>query len=105
MARFSGKIGFVRTIETEPGIWEPDITERSYFGDIVRNISNFQSNESVNENISLNNSISIVADPFATNNFQYMRYVIYVGTKWRITNTEVEFPRIILTVGGLYNEE
>ena len=105
MARFSGKIGFVRTIETEPGIWEPDITERPYFGDIVRNISNFQSNESVNENISLNNSISIVADPFATNNFQYMRYVTYAGTKWRITNAEVEFPRIILTVGGLYNEE
>lgn len=105
MARFSGKIGFVRTIETEPGIWEPDITERSYFGDIVRNISNFQSNESVNENISLNNSISIVADPFATNNFQYMRYVTYAETKWRITNAEVEFPRIILTVGGLYNEE
>ena len=105
MARFSGKIGFVRTIETEPGIWEPEITERSYFGDITRNISSFQTGEKINENIHLNNSISIVADPFATNNFQYMRYITYAGAKWKIDSAEIEFPRIILSIGGLYNEE
>jgi hypothetical protein len=105
MARFHGNIGFSTTSEVEPGIWEEAITEHEYYGDITRNISNNHTESSINNNISLNNSISIVADPYATNNFQYMRYVILNGIKWSITNAEVEYPRIILSIGGMYNEQ
>ena len=105
MARFCGKIGFFTTVETEPGIWEEQIVEKTYYGDITRNISRYQQTENVNGNISINNTISILADPYATNNFQYMRYVIFNGVKWHITSAEVEYPRIILSIGGLYNED
>ncbi len=104
MAKFSGKIGFFETIQTEPGIWEEQIIEKTYYGDITRNISRYQQTENINGNITINNTISIVADPYATNNFQYMIYVILHGVKWRITSAEVEYPRIILSLGGLYNE-
>ena len=105
MARFCGKIGFFTTVETEPGIWEEQIVEKTYYGDITRNISRYQQTENVNGNISINNTISILADPYATNNFQYMRYVIFNGVKWHITSAEVEYPRIILSIGGLYSED
>ena len=105
MARFCGKIGFFETKETEPGIWEEIIVEKPYYGDITRNISRYQQTENVNGNISINNTISILADPYATNNFQYMRYVIFNDVKWHITSAEVEYPRIILSIGGLYSED
>jgi len=105
MARFCGKIGFFTTVETEPGIWEEQIVEKTYYGDITRNISRYQQTENVNGDISINNTISILADPYATNNFQYMRYVIFNGVKWHITSAEVEYPRIILSIGGLYSED
>lgn len=105
MARFCGKIGFFTTVETEPGIWEEQIVEKAYYGDITRNISRYQQTENVNGNISINNTISILADPYATNNFQYMRYVIFNDVKWHITSAEVEYPRIILSIGGLYSED
>lgn len=105
MARFCGKIGFFTTVETEPGIWEEQFVEKTYYGDITRNVSRYQQTENVNGNISINNTISILADPYATNNFQYMRYVIFNGVKWHITSAEVEYPRIILSIGGLYSED
>lgn len=104
MAKFCGKIGYIKDVETDPGIWEEQAIERQYYGDVTRNTSRYQSqSESVNDNITLNNTISIVADPYANENFQHMRYVVYMGAKWKITNAEVQFPRIILTIGGLYN--
>ena len=105
MAKFYGKIGFFETTETEPGIWEEVITEKPYYGDITRNISRYQQTDNVNGSISINNTISIVADPYATNNFQNMIYVIFNGVKWHITSAEVEYPRIILSIGGLYSED
>lgn len=104
MAKFSGKIGFFKTEETNPGIWEEKIIEKPYFGDITRNISRTQQDDNINTNITVNNTISIVADPYANNNFQYMEYVILNGVKWRITSAEVEYPRIILSIGGLFNK-
>ena len=105
MAKFCGKIGFFTTVETEPGIWEEQFIEKTYYGDITRNISRYQQTENVNGSISINNTISILADPYATNNFQYMRYVIFNSVKWHITSAEVEYPRIILSIGGLYSED
>jgi hypothetical protein len=104
MAKFYGPIGFSDTIETAPGVWEETIVEHSYFGDIVRNTSRYQQSGGVNDNIVISNSISIVADPYATTNFQKMRYVGFLGAKWKITNVEVQYPRLVLTIGGEYNE-
>ena len=105
MAKYSGKIGFFTTTETEPGIWEENIIERPYRGDVVRNTSRFQQGESTNDDININNSISIVSDPFANENFQHMRYVTFMKSKWKISNIEIQYPRIILTLGGLYHEK
>lgn len=104
MAKYSGKIGFSERVETDPGIWEEVTNEYQYYGDLVRNISNYQNSGGVNDNININNSISIVANPYAIQNFQHIRYVTFLGNKWKVTNVEVQYPRLILTIGGLYNE-
>lgn len=104
MAKFCGKIGFFTTIETEPGIWEETIVERTYYGDLVRNSRTFQSSSGVNDDINVFNNISVIADPYANENFQHIKYVIFMGAKWKVTNIEVQYPRLILTTGGVYNE-
>ena len=104
MAKFSGKVGFATTVETKPGIWEETIVEKPYYGDLTRNMIKSQSSGGVNNNIDINNNISIVADPYANENIPHMRYVEFRGSKWNITNVEVNYPRLILTVGGVYNE-
>lgn len=106
MAKWYGKIGYAITEETEPGIWEEKIVERQYFGELVRNLKrNLQNSGEVNDNVNLSNGISIVADPFANLNFCNMRYVEYMGARWKITDVEVQRPRLILSMGGLYNGE
>lgn len=103
MAKFYGKIGFYDTIETKPGLWEPTIIERVYCGDLMRNISKSEPSGGVNNNINVANSISIVADPYANNNFLKIKYAEFMGGKWNVTNVEVNYPRLILTIGGVYN--
>lgn len=103
MAKFFGKIGYAENVETTPGVWEEKITEREYFGDLIRNTRSLQSGEQLNDNINISNEISIVADPFAYENFHSMRYVEFMNAKWKISSIEVQYPRLILSVGGLYN--
>lgn len=103
MAKFYGKIGFVNTVETVPGVWEEQATEREYFGDVIRSRRNLQNSNAVNDNITISNEISIVADPYANDNVFAMRYVIFMGTKWKITSAEPQYPRIILSLGEQYN--
>lgn len=103
MAKFYGKVGYIETVEVKPGVWKEQVIERPYYGDLTRNTSRFQPSGGVNDNISVNNNISILADPYANENFQHMRYVEFMGAKWKITNAEVQYPRIILTLGGVYN--
>ena len=103
MAKFYGNIGYIKSVEVEPGIWSEKTIEHPHYGDVIRNTSRFQPSGEVNDNITINNDISIVADPYANENFQYMRYVVYMGTKWKITSAEVKYPRIILSLGGVYN--
>ena len=103
MAKFYGAIGFGEPVEIQPGIWEDKITERMYSGDLVRNTSRPQTSDSVNDNINISNDVSIIADPFAEQNIYSMRYVTYGGAKWKITNVEVLYPRLKLTIGGVYN--
>ena len=103
MAKYYGVIGYAETVETAPGVWEEQITERNYYGELVRNTSRFQVSDQVNDNVNIANEISVIADPFATQNFHAMRYVEFMGAKWKITNVEVRYPRLILTIGGVYN--
>lgn len=104
MAKFYGSIGFASTTETSPGVWEEGITELNYYGDVIRNTRRLEPGENLNDNITINNQISILADPFANQNFHAMRFVRWMGTAWKITNVEVQRPRLILTIGGVYNE-
>lgn len=105
MAKFYGKIGYAEALETAPGVWSESITEREYFGELIRNTRRLQTGDKLNDDINVANEISIIADPFANENFHAMRYVEFMGAKWKITNVEVQYPRLILTVGGVYNGE
>lgn len=104
MAKFCGIIGYVITRETEPGIYVEEIVENEYYGDVVRNTRRLREAAKVNDDINISNQISIVADPFANNNFHAMRYIMFMGAKWKIIEVEVQYPRLILSIGGLYNE-
>lgn len=104
MSKFYGKIGYAMSVEMSPGVWDESVVVRNYFGDLIRNTRQIQTTDKLNDNINISNEISIVADPFARENFHSMRYVEFMGAKWRISNVEVQYPRLILTVGGVYNE-
>lgn len=103
MAKFSGAIGYATTVETSPAVWEEQIVERHHYGELVRNARRLQSTDKVNDDIDISNEISIIADPYATANFHAMRYAMFMGTRWKITNVSVQYPRLILTLGGIYN--
>lgn len=103
MTKWYGEIGFAETVETKPGVWVEQITSRNYYGDTIRNSRRLQSANQLNDNINISNQISIVADPYANNNFHSMRYAEFMGTKWKISDVEVQYPRLILTLGGVYN--
>lgn len=103
MAKFCGIIGYAETVEVKPGIWKEQITEKKYYGDLLRNSRRLQTVDKLNDDINVSNEISIVADPYANQNFHLMRYVIFMGTKWKISNVEVQYPRLLLTIGGVYN--
>jgi len=103
MAKFFGSIGYAETTETAPGVWTENVTERNYFGDVLKNTRRLEAGENLNDNLAINNIISIVADPFAYQHFHAVRYVKWMGVSWKITNVEVQRPRLILTIGGVYN--
>lgn len=105
MAKFYGEIGFGTSIETSPGVYEDQVTTRNYYGDLIKNTRRLESSGSVNDDINISNQISIVADPYANENFYAMRYVKFMGAKWKISDVEVQYPRLILTIGGVYNEQ
>ena len=104
MAKWYGVIGYGDTVETSPGVWTEQITERYAKGEVIRNAIAIQSTDQLNEDIKISNSISIIADPYVNSNFHKIRYITYMGTKWKVTNVEVKYPRLILTIGGIYNE-
>lgn len=103
MAKFCGIIGYALMVEVEPGIMEEQIVRNEYFGDVIRNTRRLQEVGKINDDINISNQISIIADPFANNNFHAMRYVEFMGAKWKITDVEVQYPRLILSIGGVYN--
>lgn len=103
MAKFYGAIGFATLTETVPGVWKEQIVEHNYYGDLLQNSRRLQAADQLNDNINVTNEISIVADPYANANFHSIRYVEFMGTKWKVSNVKVQYPRLILTLGGVYN--
>ncbi len=102
--KWHGLIGYDKgKVETSPGVWEEQIETRPYYGEITRDIRRLQSADQVNDNVNVSNELSIVADPFAYENFLSMRYVEFLGAQWKIINIEVRHPRLILQIGGVYN--
>ena len=103
MARFFGRVGYGQTVESAPGVFRDEITEREYYGDVVRNTRKLLEGENLNYDLTVGNSISIVADAYANQHFFAMRYVEWAGTLWSIQEVEVQSPRLILRLGGVYN--
>jgi hypothetical protein len=104
MAKFHDVIGYADdTTEKAAGVFTDDIVEYSYYGDVVRDSRQLQTDQNVNSDLSVGNSISIVADEYAVEHIFAMRYVRWAGTLWIIANVEVQRPRLILRLGGVYN--
>lgn len=103
MAKFYGVIGYAATVQTEPGIYEEQIVEIEYMGDVLRNTRRLREGSKINDDVAISNQISIIADPYASNNFHAMRYVTFMGAKWKVSEVDVQYPRLILTLGGVYN--
>lgn len=104
MAKWYGRVGYVETVEIEPGVWEPKVTERPYFGDLLKNVSKWVANtNSVNDNLNVVNQISIVADPYAYQHFSSVKYVEFMDAMWDVTSVEPQYPRLILSIGGVYD--
>lgn len=107
MSKWYGKIGYEETSETTPGVWTSGTTEKEYIGDIYKLSSRWQerenSSEDVNDDINISNRISIIADPYAFKNFSKMRYIEFMGTFWKIESVEVNFPRLTISLGGVWN--
>ena len=104
MAKWYGKVGYSETVETASGVYMPQDTVREYYGDVIRKSTRWAGNsDSTNDDLTVNCQISIVADPFAIDKFYSMKWIELMGTKWKISNVEPQFPRLLLTLGGVYN--
>lgn len=103
MAKFHGEIGYGESVETAPGVWQDRIVEKQYYGDVVKNTLQIKEGEKINNDISVGNSISIVADAYANEHFFAMKYIRWAGTRWTISNVDVQSPRLLLRLGGVYN--
>lgn len=104
MAKYYGKIGYALTKETAPSVWEEEIVEKPFCGEQLNTKSKWQTSSHLNDNIDITNQLSIIADPFAYQNFFNIRYVEYLGHKWKVNSVEIQRPRLILSIGGVYNE-
>lgn len=103
MPKCSGVIGYTLAVETQPGVWTEDVTEKKYYGDIVRDNRKIVDQGVINNGITISNNISIVSNKFMLENMAFMTYITFMGSKWRINSVDIKPPRIIITIGGLYN--
>jgi hypothetical protein len=103
MAKFHGRVGFGEEAETSPGTWVDVITEHSYYGEVIQNSRGLRNGENLNPDVTVGNSISIVANAYAREHFFAIRYVEWAGVLWTVVNVEVQSPRLILQLGEVYN--
>lgn len=103
MAKYYGKIGYAISQETRPGVWEDKIIVKPFAGEQLNTRSKWNISSNKNDNIDIPNQLSIVADPFAYQNFYNIRYIEFLGCKWKVNSVEIQRPRLILSIGGVYN--
>lgn len=103
MAKFFGKVGYGFAAELQNGVWKDRIVEEKYYGDVIRNTRRLATGDEINSDLSTGNSISIVADAYAQGHFFAIRYVEWAGALWTVTEVEVQSPRLLLRLGGVYN--
>lgn len=105
MSRYAGKIGFAVTEETYPGVWTPTITEKPVKGEVIDPSYRNQKGDSINDDITISNRISVIGSPYMFANFKFMKYLTWMGSKWEITNVDIKGRRLILDIGGVWNEQ
>jgi len=103
MAKFHGFVGFSISVETAPGVWKEQITEREYTGDLIRLSQNHNVADQLNDSVVLNSRVKIAADQFAFTNLSTIKYARFDGVSWKVTSIEHERPRLVLALGGVYN--
>lgn len=103
MPKYCGKVGFAIQAETSPGVWTDEIVERTYYGDVLNNSRRLQSADKLVDDVVISNEISIIADPYAYENFHAIRYATFMGAKWKISSVNVQRPRLTLSLGEVYN--
>jgi hypothetical protein len=104
MGKFHSNVGFAEQYERTPGVWANRIVEREYYGDTLSAFYNTQpSTDTTNDDLKLNNKLSIVSDSYAIEHFQMIKYIVFMGVKWKVTGVELQYPRLILSIGGVYN--
>lgn len=105
MAKWYGKVGYIINEEVEPGVWVEKPIELPYYGDTLSDMAKWSPSGQVNDNLTVANKVSIVADPFAIQHFSSIKYVEFMGAMWSVSVIEPQFPRLILTVGGAYAKD
>jgi hypothetical protein len=103
MARYYGRIGYATNVETAPGVWVDQIVEASYFGDVIRNSRELREGQYLNDDLSVQNSVSVVADQNLNDHFFAITYVEWAGQLWTVDSVEVQIPRLLLRLGKVYN--
>lgn len=103
MSKWYGQIGFANSEEQDAGVWVNNITERNYYGDVLSIRWKHENSGNTIDNINLSNQISIVSDPYANEHCSSIVYVTYMDTKWKVADVEIQFPRLLLSIGGVYN--
>lgn len=103
MSKYVGMIGFGMNRETEPGVWEDEVIERKYRGDILKNNQHFAVGGTTSGELRISNHFSILCDSFAFDHVSDIRYLEWRGNRWMVDSIEIEYPRLIMTIGGIYN--
>lgn len=104
MARFYGKVGYAVSVMTSPDVWSDSITERDYYGEVLNDTVSQEESDGVNDGVRLSSRISVLADPYALGHYSNIKYVVDAGgVYWKVTSVEVQYPRLILSTGGVYN--
>lgn len=103
--KFYGPLGFAESVEGPVGVFIDKITEYTYYGDVIRIVNHTQGAEKANDDIKMNNQISVLVDPYALENFANLRYVTFNNSKWEVSAVELAYPRLIISFGGLYHEQ
>ena len=101
--KFCGVVGYQTHVEKARGVWAPEITEQKYYGDVLKDNRKWDKGESVNDNLTIGNRFSILADGYARAHLGEIAYVEWMGTKWKVSNVEVNPPRLLLSIGGVWN--